>query len=130
MQRFGSIVIPIFNANSLLFCLQGHTGSVYAVVVASKNKRVYSGSMDGTIRVWATHDGTHLQTLEGHTGGVLSLALGHDDVLFSGSADATVCSALLLPSLPSPRLATRSCTQGSQELHPGVPGVENFDLWM
>jgi WD40 repeat protein len=69
---------------------QGHTGAVHAVVVASVERRVYSGSLDNTIRVWSSTDGTHLQTMEGHTGAVLTLALGADDTLISGSADSNV----------------------------------------
>jgi WD40 repeat protein len=52
--------------------------------------KVYSGSDDKTIRVWSGDDGTHLQTLEGHTDGVRALAVGLDGKVFSGSFDSTI----------------------------------------
>ena len=47
--------------------------------------------MDMGIRAWSTIDGTHLRTLNGHTGGVYALALSGDGArLCSGSADETI----------------------------------------
>jgi WD40 repeat protein len=53
--------------------------------------KVYSGSYDTTIRVWSGDDGTHLQTLVGHTGWVWALAVGLDGKkVCSGSWDGTI----------------------------------------
>jgi WD40 repeat protein len=52
--------------------------------------KVYSGSNDTTIRVWSGDDGTHLQTLVGHTRWVLALAVGLDGKIYSGSWDETI----------------------------------------
>jgi WD40 repeat protein len=74
--------------------LLGHTSDVYALCVGLDGK-VYSGSLDGEIRVWAS-DGTHLQTLEGHTDAfdteaiVCALAVGQDSKVYSGSEDMTI----------------------------------------
>jgi WD40 repeat protein len=54
------------------------------------NDKLYSGSSDMTIRVWSGDDGTHLQTLEGHTGNVRALAVGLDGKVYSGSSDMTI----------------------------------------
>ena len=32
--------------------LQGHTDSVYSVVITSNNKYIVSGSWDNTVRIW------------------------------------------------------------------------------
>jgi WD40 repeat protein len=52
--------------------------------------RVFSGSMDNEIRVWSPVDGTHLQTLVGHTDTIHALVMGTDGKMYSGSRDGTV----------------------------------------
>jgi hypothetical protein len=50
-----------------------------------------SGGLDGTIRLWETPTGQLVSTLQGHTGGVRSVALSADGwVLASGGDDGTV----------------------------------------
>jgi len=49
--------------------------------------KVYSGSRDATIRVWSD---ASVDTLEGDTGSVWTLAVGSDGMLYSGTDDA-VC---------------------------------------
>jgi WD40 repeat protein len=59
----------------------------------------YSGSggvadffdeVDFTIEVWSGADGTHLQTLVGHTNSVVALAVGRNGNIHSGSWDNTI----------------------------------------
>ena len=51
---------------------------------------MYSGSDDGTIRVWSA-DGKLLRTLRGHEDEVNSLAFDPDSTkLYSGSSDGVV----------------------------------------
>ena len=40
--------------------------------------------------MWSGDDGTHLQTLEGHTSYVFALAVGLDGKVYSGSFDKTI----------------------------------------
>jgi WD40 repeat protein len=68
--------------------LVGHTHYVIALAVGLDGK-VYSGSW-GTIRVWSSDDGAHIQTLEGHTRYVEALAVGLDGKIYSGSMDRTI----------------------------------------
>jgi WD40 repeat protein len=49
-----------------------------------------AGSIMGTIRVWSTRDGVHVQTLKGHTELVRALLLGLDGRVYSASEDSTV----------------------------------------
>ena len=53
------------------------------------NGRLFSGSYDGTVRVWDIETLACLRTLAGHTGPVRTLvySAGH---MFSGSYDKTV----------------------------------------
>jgi WD40 repeat protein len=52
-----------------------------------RDGNLYSGSNDGTIRVWSGDDGALLQTLKGHTDNVSALVVGLDGTLFSASDD-------------------------------------------
>jgi WD40 repeat protein len=69
--------------------LEGHTDTVWALASGLDGK-VYSGSFDGTIRVWSGESGAHLQTLKGRTNGVNALAVGLDGYIYSGSDDLAV----------------------------------------
>jgi WD40 repeat protein len=51
--------------------------------------RLFSGSYDGTIKVWDLNTLTEVGTLAGHTDGVLSLAVA-EGRLYSGSYDKTI----------------------------------------
>lgn len=68
--------------------LQGHTGGIQTI--AGDKGKIYSGSLDATIRVWSEDDGTLLQTLVGHSDWVLALALSPTGGVYSGSRDGTV----------------------------------------
>ncbi len=70
----------------------GHSDAVRALAVA--NDRLFSGSYDGTVKVWDVKTMECLQTLAGHTGPVRTLVYsgGH---MFSGSYDKTVSHTCL-----------------------------------
>ncbi len=57
--------------------------------LAVANNRLFSGSYDGTVKVWDVDTLVCLKTLAGHTGPVRTLVYsgGH---MFSGSYDKTV----------------------------------------
>jgi WD40 repeat protein len=65
----------------------GHTDAVRAL--ATSDDRLFSGSYDGTVKVWDVVTLECLKTLAGHTGPVRTLVSsgGH---MFSGSYDKTV----------------------------------------
>ena len=52
---------------------------------------IFSGSSDHTIRKWQSIDGKELVVLRGHTNGIISICLSHDEChLVSASADYSV----------------------------------------
>ena len=71
--------------------LRGHTDSVSSLALSGDGKRLFSGSVDKTIKVWDLEAGKESLTLRGHTAYVTSLALSGDGKrLFSGSEDNTI----------------------------------------
>jgi WD40 repeat protein len=81
--------------------------------------KVYSGSFDHTIRVWSGDDGTHLQTLVGHTRFVRALAAGLDGKVYSGSEDETI---RVWSGTDGTHLQTFVDTQGVMSLTVGLDG--------
>ena len=71
-------------------------GAINALAVSSSGRWVFSGSSDDKISVWSGANGALERTLTGHTGAVLSLAVGTPTHSFPSSADdATTDGALL-----------------------------------
>ena len=66
--------------------------------LATSENKLFSGSYDGTVKVWDTETLQCLKTLAGHAGPVRTLVLsaGH---MFSGSYDKTVSFPELLPTV-------------------------------
>ncbi|KAJ2841542.1 SCF ubiquitin ligase complex subunit cdc4 [Coemansia erecta] len=69
--------------------LEGHTSKVYTIVLDPDQHLIFSGSMDGTIRVWNWDSGNCLRMLRGHLTLVGLLALKHG-TLVSAGADTTL----------------------------------------
>jgi WD40 repeat protein len=72
-------------------CL-GHEEAIKSVVFSPDGKRLASGSLDSTVRVWDVETGKQLGLpLQGHTGGVCSVAFSPDGKwIVSGSSDCTI----------------------------------------
>ena len=62
--------------NSCLAVLEGHRKSAKVVLLPPHPwSRLFSAGADGVLCVWSTHSWAYVAALEGHTGGVLALAL-------------------------------------------------------
>ncbi|KAL5863605.1 hypothetical protein ACOSQ3_001119 [Xanthoceras sorbifolium] len=73
----------------LAVTMKGHILPVICLAVGGGGKRLYSGSMDNTIRVWNLQTLQSVMTLQGHTDAVMSL-LCWDQYLLSCSLDRTI----------------------------------------
>jgi WD40 repeat protein len=69
----------------------GHTSEVQALAFSPDGKRLATGGLDKTIKLWDPVTGKPVATLEGHTGGITFLAYAHDGrLLVSLSGDNTI----------------------------------------
>ncbi|MBL8924529.1 MAG: serine/threonine protein kinase [Myxococcaceae bacterium] len=71
--------------------LPGHSGAVRALLSSPDGRTLFSGSADGTVRVWNLETGREQRVLSGHSQSVNALAISPDGrLLFSGGEDDTV----------------------------------------
>jgi len=71
--------------------LEGHTDDVLSVAFSPDGRRIVSGSLDNSVRVWDSLTGEVQNILEGHTNSVWSVAFSPDGRrIVSGSLDNSV----------------------------------------
>lgn len=71
--------------------LSGHGSDVVSVAFSPDGKRILSGSLDGTLKIWNAGTGEETTTLRGHKGPVNCTTFSPDSKLvISGSRDRTV----------------------------------------
>ena len=64
---------------------------VLSVTFNTDGKRLASGSMDGTVKIWNLESGTQIRELRGHSDWVYSVVYSPDGkILASGSRDYTI----------------------------------------
>jgi len=80
MAEAAQAIIPNTTPNLTFQC---HKASVKAVAVFPDRPRMVTGSYDKTLRLWDLKDGGLLKEMEGHTGGILAMAVSRDGELIA-----------------------------------------------
>lgn len=69
----------------------GHLSSVYCVAFDRSGRRIFTGSDDCLVKIWATDDGRLLSTLRGHSAEISDMAVNYENTLVAaGSCDKVV----------------------------------------
>jgi WD40 repeat protein len=67
--------------------LQDNQNSISAVAVFPDRRRIVTGSLDKTLRLWDLKDGVVLKKMEGHRGGVRAVAVSQDGQFIASGDD-------------------------------------------
>lgn len=103
--------------------LHGHTNSVSQVRISPDGRFIASASADGTVKIWDSTTGSHMDTLVGHMAGVSCVAWSPDsNTLASGSDDKAI--RLWDRVTGRPKTTTRQSISG-QEMAP-LRGHHNY----
>ncbi|XP_072901027.1 bromodomain and WD repeat-containing protein 1-like isoform X4 [Hemitrygon akajei] len=69
----------------------GHLSSVYCVAFDRTGHRIFTGSDDCLVKIWATHTGRLLSTLRGHSTEISDMAVNYENsILAAGSCDKLI----------------------------------------
>ncbi|XP_015203672.1 PH-interacting protein isoform X1 [Lepisosteus oculatus] len=69
----------------------GHLSSVYCVTFDRTGRRIFTGSDDCLVKIWATDDGRLLATLRGHAAEISDMAVNYENTMIAaGSCDKTI----------------------------------------
>uniref|UniRef100_A0A673MYY2 Bromo domain-containing protein n=1 Tax=Sinocyclocheilus rhinocerous TaxID=307959 RepID=A0A673MYY2_9TELE len=69
----------------------GHLSSVYCVTFDRTGRRIFTGSDDCLVKIWATDDGHLLATLRGHAAEISDMAVNYENTLLAaGSCDKMI----------------------------------------
>ncbi|XP_027695237.1 bromodomain and WD repeat-containing protein 3 isoform X5 [Vombatus ursinus] len=69
----------------------GHLSSVYCVAFDRSGRRIFTGSDDCLVKIWATDDGRLVSTLRGHSAEISDMAVNYENTLLAaGSCDKVI----------------------------------------
>uniref|UniRef100_A0A8C9RGW8 Bromodomain and WD repeat domain containing 3 n=1 Tax=Scleropages formosus TaxID=113540 RepID=A0A8C9RGW8_SCLFO len=68
----------------------GHLSSVYCVAFDRTGRRIFTGSDDCLVKIWATDNGRLLSTLRGHAAEISDMAVNYENTLIASASCDTV----------------------------------------
>ncbi|OLL24011.1 putative WD repeat-containing protein [Neolecta irregularis DAH-3] len=115
---------------------RGHSGPVTSVVLANidKDKRLYTGSWDNTIKMWNAETGDCLATLDKHSDFVKCLLyVPQLNMLFSGSSDKSIIGWEIRPDLENYHrkvFVLKGHTRGVEDLALDTSCPDSGHVWI
>ncbi|XP_017375057.1 bromodomain and WD repeat-containing protein 3 [Cebus imitator] len=105
----------------------GHLSSVYCVAFDRSGRRIFTGSDDCLVKIWATDDGRLLATLRGHSAEISDMAVNYENTLIAaGSCDKVVRVWCLRTCAPVAVLQGHSASITSIQFCPSTKGTNRY----
>ncbi|XP_023260584.1 bromodomain and WD repeat-containing protein 3 [Seriola lalandi dorsalis] len=105
----------------------GHLSSVYCVAFDRTGRRIFTGSDDCLVKIWATDDGRLLATLRGHSAEICDMAVNHENTLIaSASCDKVIRVWCLRTCAPITVLQAHAASITSIQFCPAVKGTTRY----
>uniref|UniRef100_A0A8D0GR10 Bromo domain-containing protein n=1 Tax=Sphenodon punctatus TaxID=8508 RepID=A0A8D0GR10_SPHPU len=105
----------------------GHLSSVYCVAFDRSGRRIFTGSDDCLVKIWATDDGRLLSTLRGHSAEISDMAVNYENTLLAaGSCDKVIRVWCLRTCAPVAVLQGHSASITSIQFSPARKGTTRY----
>uniref|UniRef100_A0A7N8YIV2 Bromodomain and WD repeat domain containing 3 n=1 Tax=Mastacembelus armatus TaxID=205130 RepID=A0A7N8YIV2_9TELE len=105
----------------------GHLSSVYCVAFDRTGRRIFTGSDDCLVKIWATDDGRLLATLRGHSAEICDMAINYENTLIaSASCDKIIRVWCLRTCAPITVLQAHAASITSIQFCPAVKGTARY----
>ncbi|XP_031437768.1 LOW QUALITY PROTEIN: PH-interacting protein [Clupea harengus] len=105
----------------------GHLSSVYCVAFDRTGRRIFTGSDDCLVKIWATDTGRLLATLRGHAAEISDMAVSYENTLLAaGSCDKTIRVWCLQTCAPLAVLEGHGASITSLQFSPLCSGSKRF----
>uniref|UniRef100_A0A8C5WYV0 Bromodomain and WD repeat domain containing 3 n=1 Tax=Laticauda laticaudata TaxID=8630 RepID=A0A8C5WYV0_LATLA len=105
----------------------GHLSSVYCIAFDRAGRRIFTGSDDCLVKIWATDNGRLLSTLRGHSAEISDMAVSYENTLLAaGSCDKVVRVWCLRTCAPVAVLLGHSASITSIQFSPARKGTTRY----
>ncbi|KAM8954150.1 PH-interacting protein [Pelodytes ibericus] len=105
----------------------GHLSSVYCVTFDRTGRRIFTGSDDCLVKIWATDDGRLLATLRGHAAEISDMAVNYENTMIAaGSCDKMIRVWCLRTCAPLAILQGHSGSITSLQFSPLCSGSKRY----
>ncbi|XP_063299084.1 PH-interacting protein isoform X1 [Pelobates fuscus] len=105
----------------------GHLSSVYCVTFDRTGRRIFTGSDDCLVKIWATDDGRLLATLRGHAAEISDMAVNYENTMIAaGSCDKMIRIWCLRTCAPLAILQGHSGSITSLQFSPLCNGSKRY----
>ncbi|KAJ8409680.1 hypothetical protein AAFF_G00217390 [Aldrovandia affinis] len=105
----------------------GHLSSVYCVTFDRTGRRIFTGSDDCLVKIWATDDGRLLATLRGHAAEISDMAVNYENTMIAaGSCDKMIRVWCLQTCAPLAVLEGHGASITSLQFSPLCSGTKRY----